>query len=261
LHIFFFVFVVINPEVFDLNKPTVKQLSKFNLKTYLKFIKYLNQIYRIVPFCQIPAEDIPYLVLRHDIDISPIAALTMAKAEHDLGIKATYFVLLSSEHYNSFDGKNTAIIRQISKLGHEIGLHYDIEKYKVYNKSYILALRAEVQALENIVGKPVRCISSHAPKNPYAFNEQKEFISADDPELRDIYVHDSQGIWTIKSLLYLLNTSPQRVQLLIHPIIWCKKYYKRETKLNLLLLLLLLFLNRLRSVVIRVFHSRESCDN
>jgi peptidoglycan/xylan/chitin deacetylase (PgdA/CDA1 family) len=242
-----------------LDKPTVKELSQFDLKTYLNFIKYLRQFYRIVPFCQIPADDVPYLILRHDVDIDPIAALKMAKAEHDLGIKATYFILLSSENYNSFDGRNTAIIKQISELGHEIGLHYDTKKYKIYNKDYVRALKNEVKTLESIVGKPVLVISSHAPKNP-GIIELKELISADNRQLTDIYVHDSQRIWTIKSLLYLLNSPPQRVQLLIHPVLW-GKYTKRQTRLNLLLIDLVLLLNRLRTVAIRILHSNESCDN
>lgn len=247
-------------EVTDLKKPTVKQLSKFDLKTYTDFIKYLNQFYRIVPFCQIPKDDVPYLILRHDVDIAPSAALTMAKAEHDLGITATYFFLLSSENYNSFDGKNTAIIRRISELGHEIGLHYDVQKYENYSQDYVSALKAEVQALESIVGKPVRCISSHAPKNPHAFNNFVSFVTAENPELSEVYVHDSQRIWTIKSLLKLLDDHPKRVQLLIHPILW-RKYTKRQTKLNLFLVDLLLFLNRLRTVIIRVCHTNESCEN
>jgi hypothetical protein len=243
-----------------LNKPTIQELSRFNLETYIKFMKYLRQLYRIVPFCQIPDDEGSYLILRHDIDINPTAALKMAKAEHNLGIKATYFILLSSENYNSFDGRNIAIIKQISKLGHEIGLHYDINKYEAYSKDYVSALKAELQALESIVGKPVRCISSHAPKNPYGFIELKDLKNADDHELSDIYVHDSQRIWTIKSLQYLLNSPPKRVQLLIHPILW-GKYTKRQTRLNLLFVDLLLFLNRLRTIAIRILHSNESCDN
>ena len=224
------------------------------------FIRYLAQKYKIIQCCQLTTCDVPYLILRHDVDVSLLSALKMAEIEHNLGVVSTYFVLLSSEHYNPFNGANVGIIRRISELGHEIGLHYDIEQYNHYNEDVIHGLKAEIHALEIIVGKKIRSISSHAPKGPNSFLNIEGYVNADNPNLRDVYVHDSQRIWTIKSLSVLLNNPPKRVQLLVHPCLWDKSR-KRKKKLDLVLLDLLLFLNRLRTAVIRVIHSRESCDN
>ena len=41
-----------------------------------------------------------FLLLRHDIDSSPHYALQMAKLEHRLGVRSSYFVLMHSLHYN-----------------------------------------------------------------------------------------------------------------------------------------------------------------
>jgi hypothetical protein len=243
-----------------LDKPTLRELTKFNPATYKRFIAYLRQIYKIVPFCEIPNEDVPYLILRHDIDISLEPALKMAEIEHDIGIRSTYFVLLSSNHYNSFEGRNAAIIRQISGFGHEIGLHYDTEQYGYYAGNASQALKQELQALHNLVGKRICSVSAHAPRRPTSFLYVDSLINADDPRLRKTYVHDSQKIWTIKSLSALLNNPPRMAQLLVHPHFWMPGS-RRKTKLDLALFDILLLLHRLRTVVVRVIHSRESCEN
>jgi hypothetical protein len=243
-----------------LEKPTLRELSKFDLKTYVKLIKYLGQIYKIVPLCEIPKEDVPYLVLRHDVDISPTAALKMAEIEHGMGVRSTYFIWLSSDHHNSLEGRSVYIIRQICRLGHEIGLHYDTTQYECYGLDDIDALNMEIRVLENLSGRKVKSISCHAPRVPGSFIGLNGYINADDPRLRDIYVHDSRKLWTVKSLFILLNNPPKRVQLLIHPCHWEGKIHMK-TRLDEFLQTLLWFLYKLRIIPIRLIHSRESCEN
>jgi hypothetical protein len=65
------------------------------------------------------------LVLRHDVDISPKAALKMARIDARNGCKATYYFR-----------KNTAgkYTRKIKKLGFEIGFHYEtVAEYCIEN--------------------------------------------------------------------------------------------------------------------------------
>ena len=59
------------------------------------------------------------ILIRHDIDIKPNRALAMAKIEKKYGISSTYYIRITKE---VFDRK---IIQQISKMGHEIGYHYE----------------------------------------------------------------------------------------------------------------------------------------
>ena len=61
--------------------PTFSELQNFTLNYYMKLLKYLAGNYRIIPFCDVRYEDTPYLILRHDIDVSLSAALTMAEME------------------------------------------------------------------------------------------------------------------------------------------------------------------------------------
>jgi hypothetical protein len=61
--------------------------------------------------------------LRHDIDHSLDVALEMAFWEHDRGIRATYYLLNSTEYWTDpdFDTK----IRQLLDFGHEVGVHFN----------------------------------------------------------------------------------------------------------------------------------------
>ncbi len=60
-----------------------------------------------------------FLIIRHDIDRKPKNALEMAKLEKKYQIKCVYYFRTKK---NSLDPK---IIKQITKMGHEIGYHYE----------------------------------------------------------------------------------------------------------------------------------------
>jgi hypothetical protein len=63
-----------------------------------------------------------FIIIKHDVEDKPEKALKISKIEHDFGITATYYV-------HSFflrNPENVAIFREIVKLGHEIGYHYDV---------------------------------------------------------------------------------------------------------------------------------------
>ena len=59
------------------------------------------------------------VVLRHDVDLKAENSLAVAKIEHKLGIKASYYFRIIPQSNNS------EIIKQIVALGHEIGYHYE----------------------------------------------------------------------------------------------------------------------------------------
>lgn len=69
------------------------------------------------------------VVMRHDIDCSPAAALRLAQIESGMGVRATYFVLVTSPFYNVWERETRETIRRISSLGHDIGLHFDEASY------------------------------------------------------------------------------------------------------------------------------------
>ncbi|MEM2146584.1 MAG: hypothetical protein QW279_14580 [Candidatus Jordarchaeaceae archaeon] len=213
-----------------MEKPNIKELESFTLKSYTNLLQYLKQTYKIVPFREAPAKNFPYLILRHDVDISPLAALKMAQIERDLGIKSTYFVMFSNRFYNLFEGNNAHILNQISKLGHEIGLHYHPFQFRSYNQNMNKTLEIEIKLLEHLLGRKVHSIARHGYWDRDPFASIKEYINANHPYFRgDLFIHDSCRIWTPpEGLNKLLNNHPQRVQLLTHPENWTEEKMDRE---------------------------------
>ena len=63
------------------------------------------------------------LFLRHDVDLSLHAALTMAEAEADAGASATYFLMTRSVFYNLASAEGERATARLRELGHRVGLH------------------------------------------------------------------------------------------------------------------------------------------
>ncbi|MFC1988445.1 hypothetical protein ACFLVJ_01250 [Chloroflexota bacterium] len=60
-----------------------------------------------------------FIILRHDIDENARYALDVARVEHSLNLKATYYFRMKRKTYVS------AIMDEIAALNHEIGYHYE----------------------------------------------------------------------------------------------------------------------------------------
>ena len=94
------------------------------------------------------------IVLRHDVDARPQNSLILAEIEHDFGIRGTYNFRSVAQ---SWDEK---IIHCISKMGHEIGYHY--EELSTFSGNAKQALEAFDQNLERLRQiAPVSTICMH----------------------------------------------------------------------------------------------------
>lgn len=103
-------------------------------------------------------------ILRHDVDTDLRKAVKMAELEENEGVRATYFILLSSDLYNVFSRKNERRIRQIKSQGHDIGLHFDEAKYSFTDDASIKnAIMKEITIMENMLNFKVKSISMHRP--------------------------------------------------------------------------------------------------
>jgi hypothetical protein len=63
------------------------------------------------------------LFLRHDVDLSLEAAVEIARLEHELGARATYFLMTESAFYNLDSHVGHYAQRQLRQWGHAVGLH------------------------------------------------------------------------------------------------------------------------------------------
>jgi len=96
-------------------------LRDFTLTIYKYLLNTLRE--RGYPFYRVdraPEPDgAPFIILRHDVDRSPQNALRMAGMEADLGIRSSYYFRAVAR---SFD---ESVIREISRMNHEVGYHYE----------------------------------------------------------------------------------------------------------------------------------------
>jgi len=63
------------------------------------------------------------LLLRHDVDLSLDAALTLAELEAEASAHATYFLMTRSVFYNLASPEGERAIARLGELGHRVGLH------------------------------------------------------------------------------------------------------------------------------------------
>ena len=109
-------------------------------------------------------------ILRHDVDMSLEKAAKMAGLEEKMQVRATYYVLLCSDFYNVYSRKSQELIGKILKCGHEIGLHFDEERYDD-KKRMPEWIDREITILEEFTGVTIKSVSMHRPS--------KETLAAD----------------------------------------------------------------------------------
>lgn len=168
-------------------------------------------------------------ILRHDVDYMPGWAIGLGEVERDLGIEAAYFFQVCARPYNLRETEIRRSVHELRKLGHRIGLHFDVEWKKNIQWQELASLCEEDKRLfESIAGiRPCEIVSFH---NPHRFRDnilnrqilgirhtyEREYFS-------DIkYLSDSQG-WREGCVCKIFGERRyRRIQLLIHPHAWPK---------------------------------------
>ncbi|MBN1555052.1 MAG: hypothetical protein JXA11_09915 [Phycisphaerae bacterium] len=223
------------------------RLQDFSLEEYRALLRRVCDGRQTLPFGDFahPSEGMAmrdggaaperFVILRHDVDFSPQCALRLAKVEAELGLRATYFFLLTSDLYNLLSPPMREIPRRIVELGHEVGLHYDVPVLTDAPDPRE-ALGKQCTLLAELTGRPIRSMSMHNPgwNGADPFRDDTEMINAYDPAFtRDIaYYSDSCGAWRDETHAVLTaGEIPPRLQLLIHPIYWGDGAGDRRTRL------------------------------
>lgn len=206
--------------------------------THISYTSLLSTLlergYQFQPFSEaqhLLARHEQFVLMRHDIDFDLEKAAEMALLEKENGVRATYFFMLRTEHYNIFSKDGTAVIREILGYGHYLGLHFDCASYPNDLKATELAqaCRKEVEILEGWFGVPVNIVSYHRP-GPEVL---KGGVEISDPyphtylplyTKRIHYCSDSRGEWRHGNPLdteAFRNRKP--LHILIHPVWWCRE--------------------------------------
>ena len=105
------------------------------------------------------------VILRHDIDYSLEQAVKLARLEKELGVRSTYFVLLSSDFYNPASSSSYRDLHEILDLGHDIGLHFDETAYDYDRFGIEYYIRKEARILSDLIGVNISSFSLHRPNH------------------------------------------------------------------------------------------------
>ena len=213
----------------------IERLKSFTYDGYVALLEYIQKKYEIISFDQINDNKTPYIILRHDVDASLSDAFKMAELEAEMNITSTYFFLFSCRYYNLLEKDAFQAITKISDLGHEIGLHYDVSVYDLYPIKSNEALENEIMLLQRLLNRQVKSISMHNPSimaKDDPFKSASKYINAYDYNLFDLYVSESCRVWHINDLKKLLSYKYDKIQLVIHPLLWREKTVDRKDVLD-----------------------------
>ncbi len=163
-----------------------------------------------------------FLLLRHDIDVSPRYALAMAQLEHSMGVCSSYYILLHSPYYNPAAPPHWDALREMVSLGFEVGLHYETNFFESRGLDPLQGILRDVKVLENILRIEIKSIAQHMPASSTLLSELNEhFVDAYNHDLMHNvrYISDSGFKWRGETLLDLLGKE-DRIHALLHPATW-----------------------------------------
>lgn len=168
-----------------------------------------------------PAEK--HLILRHDVDYSPEAALAIGDVERSIGARSTFFFLLRSAFYNPLGPGVHRIMRELQSMGHAIGLHHDPTASA--NGGTEAAVVEEARILALICGCEIKTVSFHRPMPQYLRGPDKLaglWNTYGKRFMVDMgYCSDSRGVWEHGHPISQAAVRDGRgLQLLTHPIWW-----------------------------------------
>ncbi|HEY7207646.1 MAG TPA: hypothetical protein VH416_05345 [Gaiellaceae bacterium] len=144
------------------------------------------------------------VLLRHDVDMSLEAALTMAELEAEDGVASTYFLMTQSDFYNLDSRAGRVAVARLRELGHRIGLH---------------AIHPE-RALD---GRFDPVFAWHTPDPDYMTEPVEGLVNVMQPGFfePERYRSDSNRHWRSGCPHdELAQGSFEWLQLLVHPEIW-----------------------------------------
>jgi hypothetical protein len=148
-------------------------------------------------------------------------------------------VMINSPLYFIKDKTSRDILRQLIDLGHEVGLHFNLDEEELRKNNTVSfvepKIRSASETLENITGAQVRSVSFHRPipsffSGPLMISGR---VNAYAKELTRWYLSDSKGYWREgEPLPKLIHATEPLLQLLIHPIWWGNEHMVPEDRLQ-----------------------------
>jgi len=158
-------------------------MRDFTLIAYKKYLEAIKHSYPNILTMQelMSVEEQPscFAVVRHDVDRLPQRALAMAKIEHLMGVRATYYFRDKRFSFNS------DVIKKISLLGHDIGFHYES----------LVDAKGDIQRAYDFFGNSLEKLRKYAPVDtiamhgrPFSRHDSKDmFLKLSWKSINDIF--------------------------------------------------------------------------
>ena len=194
----------------------------------------LDAGYRFVTFSEVNGDQSPpspWILLRHDVDLSPAYAAEVAAVNRARGVTGMFFLQLDADQYNLLDNTNQNHVRQILSQGQQIGLHYSAPPDEAGFSDFVRRLRVCFELLADYFDARTDVVAWHNPSIAGRSVLEKlntlvegKFPCATNPPFMGpeiTYIADSQRRHTVSQLKALLNPEESpRVQLNLHPVYW-----------------------------------------
>lgn len=199
--------------------------SDFTLENYRNLLALGFSNYSFKSF--LDKKEAKTILLRHDVEFSIPIALQMAEIESALGIRATYFVQLHSEFYNTLEKATIDSIKIIHRLGHQIGLHFDSHYWNIEKESELeQSILFDKEILEKYLNLKIEVFSFHNNTKFTLSCRKKHYggllnVYSDYFRRNYAYNSDSLGYWRYERMEERLREAKENtLQILIHDGMW-----------------------------------------
>tara|TARA_Y100001970_G_C14081196_1_gene774803 strand:+ start:267 stop:1022 length:756 start_codon:yes stop_codon:yes gene_type:complete len=224
----------------------MNESNDFTLSRYKQYLDTIKKDWDIILFNEINSFDLkdrPKALIRHDIDLSLQQSLEIAKLEKEFGVKTTYFIHLQNEFYNVLEDNSQQIVRNIISLGHDIGVHFDINSYSnkiKKNEDIDFWAIFEKNIYEQLFDCKINTLSLHNPTLiKIKFNQMEDSIGGMLNTYGKVifdkfkYISDSNGYWRFEKMDdFLKKNKNENIQFLSHPGWWTHQNLKPRQKIQ-----------------------------
>ena len=206
----------------------------FSYGEYRFILQELSKRFEIIDYAEIKKNTESFCVIRHDIEFSIERALVMARIEHEMDVRSSYFFQITNNTYNIFSSESIAIVSEIASLGHKIGLHFTPSSSdKIAVKEEFFRMK---RVFEEMLPVKIDRFSFHRPNLNSSILSKNikidgvinvysdlffEYFDGDIPKNPRIkYISDSNHQWKYGHPLDAVLDSCKKLHLLIHPFSW-----------------------------------------
>jgi hypothetical protein len=194
----------------------------FTLDHYREILTELTRSHELVSFRDPSRKsERPAAIVRHDIDFSLDHALEVARIEHELGVAATYMIRLDAHYYNALSLPSLHTLRELIRLGHDLGLHYSA----AFGDDLVDSVRRQLLILRTATNYDVVAGASHETSRTGVAagiaHAAGLTVDAYDPAFTKAmkYLSDSAGRWRERCACEWIPKG-EPLCILTHPLWW-----------------------------------------